>query len=230
MLGDNRRFRLDNILMPPYEDQPAIDELKRTFLNSKVTVYTYSGIDEDPNKDEVPFAHIVTSRGVWVQQELISKGLAWAFVSDTGLQTVGVLKQAEESARARHLGFWRIPAYAVKTPGNIKDFANSYQIVEGRILNMYISQRTYITYLYFGKDFRTDFVVRFRANDTSAYKGNKGLRDKDPVLLQWKGHLVRVRGWVSIEDESDRPVMDLTHREQLDILPEPVQQQSEQPE
>ncbi len=106
----------------------------------------------------MPLSHIVTDRGVWIQEHLISKGLAWAFNSESSQQTLGVLKQAEERARIQHLGFWGNPAYAIKTPETVKQYTNSFQIVEGRVLSVYAKQGTYTVFFNFGDDWKTDFV------------------------------------------------------------------------
>src|SRR4051812_17278579 len=67
MLNNNRRYRLDNILVPPFEDPPAIEELKNAFLNKNVIVYAYHTVDDDQDRYGVPFSHIMTEKGVWIQ-------------------------------------------------------------------------------------------------------------------------------------------------------------------
>ena len=219
MLDNNKRYRFENILVPPFEDPPAIEELKRTFVDKPVIVYSYQDVTEDQETTGVvPYAHIVTKTGVWLQQDLIAKGLAWALSTDTSPQTVGVLKQTEEKARVNNMGFWKEPAYAIKSPENVKDFVNSYQLVEGRISDVTVKQVSGNLVFSFGKGKKRDFAVSFPNDD------NFGSLLDDPVtgeknkigMSQWKGRTVRVRGWV--KDEGNGPVMMLTRKEQLDIV------------
>lgn len=218
MLDDNRRYRLDNILVPPYEDPPAKEELERTFLNANVLVYTYHDILND-EKLTVPVAHIVTDKGVWIQQELISKGLAWAYSTESSQQTVGILKQTEEKARIRHKGFWANPTYAIKTPEAVKDYINSYQIVEGRILSAVTKANSGTVFFNFGKDWQHDFTVQFPSNRFLIFLQEPITGEKTNTGIGWwKGKLVRVRGWI-IKEETG-PTMVLTQKDQIDVLPQ----------
>lgn len=216
MLDDNRRYRLDNIRVPPFEDPPAKEELESTFLNASVVVYTYHNIYED-EKQTVPLAHIVTDKGVWIQQDLISKGLAWAYSTESGQQTVGILKQAEEKARIQHKGFWGNPAYAIKTPEAVKDYINSYQIVEGRILSV-VPARLGVVFFNFGKDWQHDFTVQFQSGRLQIFLEDPATGERTTDVSLWKGKLVRVRGWITKEEA--RPTMVLTYKDQIDVLPQ----------
>ena len=142
---------------------------------------------------------------------------------------VEALKRAEENARAQQLGFWKDPAYAIKTPDSVKDFLNSYQIVEGKILS--VNQKgTGVVFFNFGKNWKTDFSVRIKKDfqvlafikDPDAPPPKKpvkytySVKNSDP--LQWKNRIVRVRGWVT--QDKDGPLIDLTHKEQIDFVPQ----------
>jgi hypothetical protein len=215
MLNNDKRYRLENILVPPYEDAPAMEEMKREFLNKPVTIYAFHEVEEDQVKFGIPYAHIVTTKGSWIQQDLISKGLAWALCTATSPQTVEVLKQAEEKARVDNLGFWKDPAYAIKTPQNIQDYINSYQIVEGEILSVNVRSNIGIVYFNFGKNAKNSFTVRFLSGpEFKSFLENPITGEVNPSgIQQWKGRIVRVRGWVV-----NGPMIMLSHKEQLDIL------------
>jgi len=226
MLGNDKRYRLDNILVPPFEDGPAIDELNREFLNRVVTVYAYHDADgRDPYSHGLPLVQVVTDAKVWVQEDLVSKGLVWAFSSETSQEMADTLKLVEDSARLQRLGFWKNPAYAIKTPKTVKKFMNSYQIVEGKILSVNVEQITGTTYLNFGKNWKTDFVVRIRGNPkflglVKDPKADKDF-DEDPSRppafnpRQWENRIVRVRGWVH---GISGPVIDVNEKEQVDFV------------
>jgi hypothetical protein len=217
MLNNDKRYRLENVLVPPYEDAPAIDEMKQEFLNKPVTIYAFHEVEEDQVKYGVPYAHIVTTKGIWVQQDLISKGLAWALCTATSPQTVEVLKQAEEKARVDQVGFWKDPAYAVKTPQNIRDYINSYQIVEGTIVGVNVRSNIGLVYFNFGKNWKNNFTVKFlNGPEFKSLSENPTTGELSPSgMKEWKGRTVRVRGWVV---DQNGPMIVLTHKEQLDLL------------
>lgn len=242
MLDDDTRYRLDNILVP-MKDAPVTDELKREFLNKKVTVYTYHDSNGNLDRYGVPLVHVVTDKDVWVQQELISKGLVWAYPStqsntqpamqsdaqsrqDTSHKIMVVLKQVEEKARTQRKGFWADPAYAVKTPDTVKRFESSYQIVEGKILSVYVKPRSGTVFFNFGGDWKKDFSVRIALRKISLLglvpdpephgKSPKIIFEQNSDPLKWKDRIVRVRGWVL--GGSGGPVIDLTDKEQIDFI------------
>ena len=244
MLGNDRRYALENILVPPYEDLPAIDELNSALLNKPVTIYTYH---DEKSRHGLPLVHVITDKNVWIQEDLVSKGLAWAFVNtDSSLQMANALKVVEDGARLRKVGFWKNPIYAIKTPENIKKFMNSYQIVEGKILSVNMRTRTGSTFLNFGKNWKTDFEVRIKGNNNflglvndpksykedskNAAKESERTDEDDPhedegdaqedhnagfIPHEWENRIVRVRGWVH---GTSAPIIDVTEKEQIDFV------------
>jgi micrococcal nuclease len=230
-LSNDRRYKLDNILMPPYEDQPAMDELNKLVLGKLVTILVYPNPDEKPQHG-LPAVQVITDKNVWVQEDLVAKGLAWAYSSDTNEQMIYPLKVVEDNARIQKVGFWKDPVYAIKTPSTVKNFMNSYQIVEGKILSTNV-RASGTTFLNFGKNWKTDFEVRVKGsndflglvNDPRAPKNKKALTKEEAEVQnrgfnpqQWEGRIVRVRGWVH---GSDGPMIDLAHREQIDFIDGP---------
>ena len=213
MLDNDKRYRLDNILVPPYEESTAVDELNHEFLNKNVTIYTYHGAADLFDRYGVPLAHVVTDKDVWVQEDLILKGLAWAFSADTDSEIVDILKKMEEKARSHKLGFWKNPAYAVKTPDNVKDYINSYQIVEGKITD--VLEKNDVVFFSFSKDGKTDFAVKVMIRFQTFAKSRRGFAAKFSTPAGWKDATIRVRGWVVGKNV---PVIELTNQEQIDIL------------
>lgn len=227
-LGNDRRYKLDNVLVPPYEDQPAVEELNRLLLGKQVSILIYSSPDDKPQHG-LPAVQVITDKNAWVQEDLVAKGLAWAYISDTNEQMIYPLKVVEDNARIQKVGFWKNPVYAIKTPDNVKNFMNSYQVVEGKILSTNV-RPSGTTFLNFGKNWKTDFEVRVRGNndflglvnDPRAPKPKKALTREEAEVQnrgfnpqQWEGRIVRVRGWVH---GVDGPIIDLAHREQIDFI------------
>jgi micrococcal nuclease len=218
MLDNNRRFRLDNILVPPYEELEAVDALKKAFLNEAVTLYSYHDENTAFDRYGLPLAHVVTEKGVWVQKDLVSKGLAWAFSSKGSEKMVDLLKQLEEKARAEQKGFWKNPAYAIKSPENIGDYKNSYQILEGKIVSVSVNPR--FIYFNFSKEWKTGLAARVASPEFDSWFYTPGEETRVPEASPeyWKGRVVRIRGWVS--DDKKRPLFELTHKAQVDLVPQ----------
>jgi len=230
-LNNDRRYKLDNILMPPYEDQPAMDELNKLLLGKAVTILLYPDPD-GKQQHGLPAVQVITDKNAWVQEDLVAKGLAWAYISDTNEQMIYPLKVVEDNARIQQVGFWKNPVYAIKTPQTVKSFMNSYQIVEGKIISTNV-RPSGTTFLNFGKNWKTDFEVRVKGNndflglvnDPRAVKSKKALTKEEAETQnrgfnpqQWEGRIVRVRGWVH---GADGPMIDLAHREQIDFIDGP---------
>ncbi len=214
MLDNNKRYRLDNILVPPYEAAAAIDELNHEFLNKKVTVFTYHDLNNNLDRYGVPLAHIVTDNDEWMQGDLVAKGVAWAFSSETSEEMADVLKHIEEKARNQKAGFWKDPAYAVKVPDNVGDYINTYQIVQGKVLAVFVSSHG--VFFNFGRDWKTDFTIKAPYKITNWFAiRDKNMRVKDMNPQDWKDKVVRVRGMVI---ENNGPMIELTHKEQIDII------------
>jgi hypothetical protein len=230
MLDNDRRYRLENILVPPYEEAAAQDELKRTFLNRHVTVYSYHEDQESKGAQSqgVPFVQVVTDKNIWLQADIVSKGLAWAFSTETSQGMARALKVVEDLARQQKRGFWSNPMYTIKTPQNVRKYVDTYQIVEGRILSVN-TKGSGTTFLNFGKNWQTDFSVRVTGDNrflsqvkdprVSKDEGDKrAAKDISEVVFdprQWENRLVRVRGWV---DGNTAPFISITQKEQIDFV------------
>lgn len=214
MLDNNRRYKMDNIRIPPYEEGPAIEGLKRAFLGRKVIIYSYHESLSQFDRYGLPLVHILTDDGTWLQDYLVSNGLAWAYSTETSRQTVDYLKHSEEKARAANEGFWKDPAYAIKTPENVTDCIDSYQIVEGKITSVAMTNRG--IFFNFGTDWKTDFTVRIPAGFATLYPDEVAAPPKQRSNpMTWKGRWVRIRGWVT---RNNGPLIDMTHLEQMDVI------------
>ncbi len=222
-LENNKAYALDNIRIPIYYQQDAKEALKKLLLNKKVSVYTYpedskyKDLDESKNKKKgiknrqgLQRTHVIREEGnVWVQDFLISNGLSWAFSTIDSQKSMPTLKKLEYVARKNDMGFWGAHLYRVKNPREIKDYINSYQIVEGYVLN--VTKRRKSIYINFGNNWRTDFTIVFRKDSQKPFI--KKYKKFD--LANLKNLRVKIRGWI---EESNGPMIELTHPEQMDIM------------
>lgn len=220
LLDNNKRYRLDNVRVPPFEDDQAVNELKRVFLNKMVTVFTYrTNGGKNLDRYGVPLAQIVSDDDeTWIQGYMVSKGLAWVFASEASNKMIEPLREMEAEARAEQLGFWKDPEYALKTPKSVKGYMNSFQVVEGTILSGITKKNN--VFFNFEEDWKRDFTIRVPLNVwgvTSSEFSKTIFNVADPNT--WRNHKVRVRGWV---EEGNGPLIEVTNAGQIELISPPT--------
>jgi endonuclease YncB( thermonuclease family) len=155
-------------------------------------------------------AHLYRDDGLWVQGEMLRRGMARVHTYPDNRALAAEMLALEREARAARRGLWRDPFYVVRTPEQAADLVDSFQIVEGRVLNTArVKSRVYLN---FGDDWRTDFTVSLPTKLLPAFD-EAGI---DPLAL--KGKVIRVRGWLTAYNG---PMIDLTHPEQIEVVGEP---------
>jgi endonuclease YncB( thermonuclease family) len=149
-------------------------------------------------------------RSVWLQGELIAKGLARVYSFPDNHACVGALLAREAEARAKRLGVWGNSAYRILDAENVERLSRltrSYQLVEGVVAA--VGEGKSRLYLNFAKDWRSDFTVALARKDSDAFKA-EGL-DVNSLA----GKRLRVRGWI---EWRNGPMIEVTHLEQIEVL------------
>ncbi len=136
---------------------------------------------------------------------LLSKG--FGIVIPSTKLTEQNLYEFESEAREKLLGLWSEEQYKVKTPDTINGYENSFQVIEGTIVNT--SLRKDKLYLNFGEDWKTDFTIAIPKQALQIFK-KAGLTPKE-----WSGKHIRVRGWV---EEYNGAMMKVTNPVQINML------------
>lgn len=214
-LDNGNLYVLDNMRVPPLFTEQAEKWLDTNLLNKKVTVYADPELGEGA-RDRMgnSYAHMVIE-GVnaadtprWVQGEMVGNGLAWADSTVTNQTLFKELLAIEDTARNKARGFWANPGMAVRTPDTIGADRNQFMVVSGKVYET--ADKGDVYFLNFGKDWKTDFTIRLLRQ----YE-----RDFPPSfrIARLKDKHVRIRGWVT---ERNGPTIDLTHIDQLEILPD----------
>lgn len=213
LLDNNNKYNLENIRVPVYYSDDAVKALQDLLLNKRVFIYNYSSTSskaDDTDRYGVPLVQVVTEDDhIWVQDYLVSNGLSWAFTSLSSRKMIPALKKLEYEARIAKKGFWNDARYKVKNVQEVLKDVNSYQIVEGTITDVTLTKNA--AYLNFGPDWKTDFSIRFPREYWSEFRriltkfDTKRLKDKK----------IKIRGWV---EDSNGPLIELTHFEQMDVL------------
>ncbi len=154
-------------------------------------------------------AHLYGPAGGWVQGAMLEAGMARVYTFPDNRALAAEMLAAEGRARRTRRGSWGDPFYAIRTPTNAARHVGTFQVVQGRVLD--VARVKSRVYLNFGPDWRTDFTVTLDARARRLFK-KAGL---DPLTL--KDRSVRVRGWLK---HRNGPAIKATHPEQIEVLPE----------
>jgi hypothetical protein len=127
-------------------------------------------------------------RDVWLQDRMLREGLARVMIAPDRPECARELYAAEDAARAARAGIWALPAYAVRTPGNLGGDLGTFQIVDGVVKNASVHDGR--AYLNFGDDWRSDFTATISPDDMKLFRRD-GI---DPA--GYAGKDVEVRGFV----------------------------------
>jgi endonuclease YncB( thermonuclease family) len=147
------------------------------------------------------------SKELWIQEELLADGFARVATTPDNLLLAAEMLRVEDRARRARRGLWGDPAYRVRTPEDVGEVPNAFQVVEGRVLAVAVRRGT--GYLNFGTDYRTDFTLSL-TREALRLMRQAGF---DPATLQ--GIRVRARGWLR---SFNGPLIEITHPEQIEVL------------
>ncbi len=156
-------------------------------------------------------AQVWRDDGLWIQGELLRRGLARVHVTADTRPLASEMLAIENQARLAEAGLWRDPRFRVRSAADARRALGGFQIVEGRVVEA--TRRADRWYLNFGKDWRSDFTVVIPAQALPDFAAAK----LDPYALE--GRLIRVRGWV---ESFNGPMIEAVIPEQIEIIDEPA--------
>jgi len=222
MLDDGTELRLSGVLVPSAHDLPAPPEdwplaaqaeaALHRLLNSGTVSLAQVGMFRDRYGRRV--GHAATSQGTWVQSALVGEGMARVAPLPGETDCARELFAREAVARARFVGLWANPAYAVRPARHTRTLGRltgTFQIVEGWVADVGVTRSD--VFLNFGRNWRWDFTA---AVDL------RRLPDRDAVvarLRQFKGRLVRVRGYI---ERRNGPFIALASPDVIEDVPEGI--------
>ncbi|WP_420403896.1 thermonuclease family protein [Nisaea sp.] len=154
-------------------------------------------------------AHLTLPDGTWIQGMMLSYGLARVYSFHDNRALIPEMIALERQARSERRGIWGLPYYRIRNPSETWNDIDSFQLVEGRVVDAARVGNT--IYLNFGPNWRTDFTFKIGKRAMRLFS-RAGI---DP--LSFTGRTVRGRGWVRPENG---PLIEVTHPEQLELLPE----------
>lgn len=214
LLSNNVEVRLVGIQAPKialgrenFKEWPlgydAKEALSQLILGKEVTLY-YGGRKMDRYGRSL--AHLFTNDNIWVQGEMLKLGMARVYSFADNRSIVKEMLEEEYHARLQNSGIWALDFYKIKTQEDAGKYANSFQVISGRILE--VAEVRSNTYLNFGEDYRSDFTI------VIPNRVKRMFEEKDINLTNLKDKNIFVRGWLKYYNG---PSIDLSHPEQLII-------------
>jgi hypothetical protein len=211
-LDDGRVLRLAAIELPNFTEESS--EAGRSALGDLVNgrALTLRHLGRETDRYSRVHAHVFVRDGDaerWVQAELVARGHARVSARVGNRPCAAQLLALEATARAKRLGLWAEPYYAMRQAAEPLAMAadrGRFTIVEGRVLSVRESGGT--VYVNFGRRWSEDFTVTIAKRNERMF-ANAGM---DPKALS--GRRIRVRGWI---EERGGPWIDATRPEQIEL-------------
>ena len=214
-LDDGREVRFVGIQAPKlplgrpgFRKWPFADEARAAVADlaagKRVSLH-YGGRETD--RYDRALAHLVTEDGVWLQGELLRRGLARVYSFADNRALIAEMLALEAEARAARRGIWRLDWYAVTPQEDAARRIDEFALIEGRVTDVATVRGS--GYINFGSDYKTDFTLSI------APRALRLFREQGIDLARYKGRMVRARGWVK---SYNGPMIDITHPEQIEEL------------
>ena len=214
VLADQRQVRLVGLQAPKlplgrkdFRPWPLGEEAKQTLEEiaggRRVSLF-HGGAEVDRHGRML--AHLRRDDGLWVQGEMLRRGMARVYSFKDNRALVPEMLTIEAQARQARRGIWALGFYRVRDvadPGPM----DSFQLVEGKVAE--VAEVKGRTYLNFGADWKTDFTATIDAGDRRLFAAAK------VKVADLQGKRVRLRGWLY---PRNGPMIDLTHPEQIELL------------
>ena len=217
LLDDGRELRLVGLQAPKlpldrpgFPTWPLADEAKAALgaLALGRTVELRFGGRRGDRHGRV-LAHLVRDDGLWLQGELLRRGLARVYSFADNRALVADMLALERDARGAGRGIWAEPYYGVRDPQEAGRHIGTFQLVEGSALDVAVVRgRAYIN---FGADWRSDFTATLAPAVVRAFAAES----LDPA--RYEGRRLRIRGWLK---SFNGPMIEITHPEQIEVLDE----------
>jgi endonuclease YncB( thermonuclease family) len=157
-------------------------------------------------------AHVVIAPNLWLEAELVRRGLARVETTRDTAAAATDLLAIEAAARTANRGLWALRAYRVRDAAALRSWRDSFQVVAGRIAASHKSpgrQWLEVTGLEFAGTRGRSLELEIPAAANRLFRA----ADRDPPHLI--GADVRVRGWLRWQDG---PIIYVDHPAQIEVI------------
>jgi endonuclease YncB( thermonuclease family) len=194
-LADGRFVRLSEILVPAAApagfdpSQAAAAYLRQTASGRKVEV-KFGGTQRDRYGVYAGHIYVTGEPGVWLQEGLVSAGLATVYPQTDNHACSRELLAFEAEAREKKRGHWGLAYFKLlhaRDPRSILNLVQTYQIVEGTVISAAESGGRLT--LQFERQNKFGFAAILEP------AARKRFADKQ-TPDSWAGLGLRIRGWV----------------------------------
>jgi hypothetical protein len=160
-----------------------------------------------PTDDRYGRLRVQAFAEVWLQGELLRRGLARVQISPDRPECAADLYRLEREARAAGRGLWDLPAFTPRKAAAVAlSDAGTFQIVEGKLLNA--ASHDGRIFLDFSEDYQRGFSAIVAPEDARRFRRAK--------LENLTGHSIRLRG--TVEEFGGRSEIELSDPAQIEII------------
>jgi hypothetical protein len=210
ILSDGRAAMLEGIRLPLNDGGPAgladdaLNDLRALAMAGPLQMTAIA-----PKEDRYDRVRVQAFGDVWLQTELLRRGLARVAISPDRAECAGDLYQAEKEARAAGRGLWAFPIFALRNPQSVSaSDEGRFIIAEGKVVNGALHDGR--VFLDFSDDYSRGLSATIAPDDRANF------RHTVPQPENLTGHVVRLRGMV--EDFNGRPEIGLSNPAQIEFV------------
>ena len=209
VLRDGRSVSLEGIRLPGADNPSdpvaalALDTLRKLTHTVPLTLTV-----TPPEQDRYGRIRVQAFGNVWLQTEMLRRGLARVMIAPDRQECYPDFYEAETEARKGGRGLWASPAFAVRQATGFSAPAGSFQLVEGLVIAAATHDGR--VFLDFSTDYRNGFSATVAPDDHKAFRGN------EPAIEDLAGHRIRLRGIV--ERFNGRAEIALSNPRQIELL------------
>jgi hypothetical protein len=213
---DGRALKLEGVLLPGGTRDHAPNDMQRqavAALSDLAAGHLVTAAAAVPKRDRYGRTRaqlfMVDDAPVWLQAEMLRRGLARVAIEPDRRECSKELYAAEADARARHAGIWALPQYAIRKADQVSaNDLGTFQIVEGRVMSAAVKSRGYLN---FGADWKHDFTATISPQDVKTFRA-VGIDPED-----YAGKTVRVRG---IIEWHNGPEIEIASPDDIETVPD----------
>jgi len=210
ILTDGRAVSLEGIrLVSADSGAPALANDALSVLRGLATARPLTLTAVPPKEDRYDRVRVQAFGDVWIQTELLRRGLARVDIAPDRSDCAADLYKAEKQARESRTGLWASPVFGIRRADAVpQSDEGSFQIVEGQVVNA--ASHDGRLFLDFNADYRRGFSATIAPEDHAAFRGTK------PPVEDLEGHTIRLRGMV--QDFGGKPEIAISNPAQIEFL------------